>query len=102
MNTYLYLTTTGWKTGNRHEIEIWFVEHEGRYYLISEKRERAHWVQNIRHHPAITFRVGDEVFKGTGRVVDSDVEQGLAQAIWTLMDEKYQWSSGLIVELNSL
>jgi hypothetical protein len=23
---YLYLTTTGWKSGRPHEIEIWFTE----------------------------------------------------------------------------
>ena len=41
---YLYLTTSGHKTGNSHEIEIWYVVHHGCYYLVSEKREAAHWV----------------------------------------------------------
>lgn len=41
---YLYLTTTGWKTGNSHEIEIWFIEYAGRFYLCAEKRTNAHWV----------------------------------------------------------
>ncbi|PJF41044.1 MAG: hypothetical protein CUN55_12050 [Phototrophicales bacterium] len=44
---FLYLTTIGWKTQNPHEIEIWFVYHEGCFYLISEKREKSHWVQNL-------------------------------------------------------
>jgi hypothetical protein len=37
---FLYLTTIGWKTGNPHEIEIWFVAHDGRYYVVSELHER--------------------------------------------------------------
>ena len=45
---FLYLTTTGHRSGNPHEIEIWYVEHEGCYFLVSEKNESAHWVRNIR------------------------------------------------------
>src|SRR5690606_40402263 len=44
---YLYLTTIGRKTGNPHEIEIWFVEYEGNYYLVSEYPDRSDWVKNI-------------------------------------------------------
>jgi hypothetical protein len=31
---FLYLTTHGWKSGKEHRIEIWFVEHNKRYYII--------------------------------------------------------------------
>lgn len=96
---YLYLTTTGHKTGSPHEIEIWFVDHAGCYYLVSERREQSHWVQNIRHNPAITFRVGDQHFSGTGRTVDPADEPELAAVVGELMQDKYGWSDGLIVEL---
>jgi deazaflavin-dependent oxidoreductase (nitroreductase family) len=96
---FLYLTTTGWKTGKSHQIEIWFVTHQGRYYLVSEPRERSHWVQNIQHNPAITFHVGAQIFQGKGRVVDPAREPQLAAEISALMDAKYDWSDGLIVEL---
>lgn len=96
---YLYLTTTGWKSGEPHEIEIWFVAHEDRYYLVSEHFERSHWVQNIQRQPAIAFRVDDHRYGGTGRVVDSAAEPDLAKAVSDLMDAKYGWSDGLIVEL---
>ena len=46
---FLQLTTKGWKTGQPHKIEIWFVEYENKYYIMSETMERAHWVQNIIH-----------------------------------------------------
>ena len=96
---FLYMTTTGWKTGNPHEIEIWFVEHNGRYYSVSEGRERSHWVVNIRHNPAVTVRVGGVKFSGTGRAIDNDAEPELAAAVSAKMDAKYNWSDGLIVEL---
>lgn len=96
---YLYLTTTGWKSGKPHEIEIWFVEHVGSYYLVSEGRERAHWVQNIQRNPNVTFRVGKAEFVGTGRSLDPASEPELVSAVSALMDQKYGWSTGLIVEL---
>lgn len=95
---FLYLTTTGWKSGKPHEIEIWYVEHEGRYYLVSEYREKSHWVQNIQRNPMITFRVADQHFHGTGRTVDAN-ETALVAAVSQKMDQKYGWSEGLIVEL---
>src|SRR5438132_181546 len=33
---FLYLTTTGRKTGLPREIEIWFVEADGRLYILAE------------------------------------------------------------------
>ncbi|HEX2676115.1 MAG TPA: nitroreductase/quinone reductase family protein, partial [Polyangiales bacterium] len=57
-DTFLYLETRGRKSGQPRKIEIWFVEHAGRYYLCAEMRERAQWVQNVRAHAAVTFSVG--------------------------------------------
>ena len=68
---YLYLTTIGRKTGNPHEIEIWFVEYGGRYYLMSEFPEEADWVKNIQNDSAVSFRIGSrsaEAVAGTGRI----------------------------------
>ena len=96
---YLYLTTTGWKTGNPHRIEIWFVQHLDCYYLVSEGKEAAHWVQNIQRDPAIKFTVGTTSFEGKGRLIDPAVDVALTAAVSALMDAKYAWSNGLIVEL---
>jgi deazaflavin-dependent oxidoreductase (nitroreductase family) len=94
---FLYLATTGWKTGRQHRIEIWFVEYNGRYYIVSEHPERAHWVKNITHNPQVSFSVGGRTFQGTAQPVEPGSE--LAAAVSKLMDEKYRWSQGLIVEL---
>ena len=96
------MTTLGWKSGKEHRIEIWFVERNKRYYIISERLEGAHWIQNIKHNPKVSFRINDNVFKGTARIVDQEKESGLAGEVSKLMNTKYKWSQGLIVELTPI
>jgi deazaflavin-dependent oxidoreductase (nitroreductase family) len=99
---FLYLTTHGWKSGKEHRIEIWFVEHNNGYYIISERLESAHWVQNIKHNLAVSFSIKDKVFKGNARIVDQEKEFALTTEVLKLMDTKYKWSQGLIVELTPI
>jgi deazaflavin-dependent oxidoreductase (nitroreductase family) len=56
-----HLTTTGRKTELPREIEIWFVEREGRFYMLTEEGFKAHWVRNIPANPAVTIRVAGQV-----------------------------------------
>ena len=97
---YLYLTTTGRRTGLPREIEIWFTEREGRYYVIAEHREHAKWVRNIRENPRVQIRVGELQLNGTARLVDDEREPELARAIKALSDAKYGWSDGLVAEIS--
>ena len=96
---FLYLTTKGWKTGALHRIEIWYVQHNGRFYLVSQYRDRSAWVQNIKHDSKIDFHVGNTTFHGIGRIIEATKESVLAKQVSKLMDQKYDWSDGLIVEL---
>jgi deazaflavin-dependent oxidoreductase (nitroreductase family) len=96
------LTTQGWKSGKQHTIEIWFAEHNKRYYIISERLDRAHWVQNIKHNPAVSFSINDNMFKGNARIVDQGKESALSAEVLKLMDTKYKWNQGLIVELTPI
>ena len=96
---FLYLTTTGRKSGLPREIEIWFVERDGCYYLCAEHRERADWVQNIQQNPAIHVHVEGKTFSGRGRALDSATDSPLIAQLAALYDEKYEWSDGLFVEL---
>jgi deazaflavin-dependent oxidoreductase (nitroreductase family) len=98
---FFYMVTTGRKTGNPHEIEIWYVERGGNYYLVAEHGENAHWVKNIQHQPEVKFRVGlGDWQAGTARAVDRHTEMALAGEVAALMDAKYDWSDGLIVEIS--
>lgn len=101
---FLYLTTTGHISGDPHEIEIWYVEHEGCHYLISEKREAAHWVRNIRANPSVRFRLGDTItdaadtplVQGQGTI---PANEALIAAVKAKMEAKHGWSNGLVVQL---
>jgi len=96
---YLYLTTTGRRTGRPREIEIWFTRREERLYLVAEHRERAQWVRNLRALPRVTVRLGRRSFPATARVVDARVEPALARAVRSHSEKKYGWGDGLVVEL---
>lgn len=96
---YLYLTTTGRRSGLPREIEIWFTEHGGRFYVIAEHRERAQWVRNILVDPYVRVRVGDRVLTGVARPVSNECEPELVRAVKGLSDAKYGWSDGLVVEI---
>jgi F420H(2)-dependent quinone reductase len=99
---FLYLITDGWKTSNKHKIEIWYVEWKKNYYVMSELGERAHWVQNIIHNPRISFGICDLNFDGAARIVNEMKEVQLAAEVSELMKVKYNWDQGLIVELKPL
>jgi deazaflavin-dependent oxidoreductase (nitroreductase family) len=101
---FLYLTTTGRVSGKPRTIEIWFVEHDGAFYVVAENREKAQWVQNLGRDPAVLFRVGTRDEGGAGiralaRVVH---EAPTLAAVSALMDAKYGWSDGLVVEIRAL
>lgn len=104
---FLYLTTSGHRSGKPHVIEIWYVEHLGRYYVISEKREAAHWVRNIRAEATLRFRLGDTMtddmdmalFDGRGSI---PTDEDLIAVVKAKMDAKHGWSNGLVVEIAPL
>jgi deazaflavin-dependent oxidoreductase (nitroreductase family) len=98
---FLYLTTNGRKTTRQHTIEIWFVEYNKKYYILSESKKSSDWVQNIISDPNVSFDVNNKTYKGYARLVDKSKEPTLANAVSDLMFSKYGWNDGLIVELTS-
>lgn len=105
--TFLYLTTTGRKTGRPHTIEIWYVEYGGGYFVVAEKREDADWVQNLRKRPSCRFSIGysndEEAEKvqtiASARIINPTTEADLHGLIAKAMEKKYGWSDGLVVEI---
>ena len=96
---FLYLTTIGRRSRQPREIEIWFTQRDGRYYLIAEHRRETHWVQNLLADPLVRVRVGREEFAARARVVDADAEGDAHAAVQELSERKYGWGDGLVVEL---
>jgi hypothetical protein len=66
---------------------------------MSERRHKSHWVQNIMHNSTVSFTVNRKIFEGTARIVDQNIEPKLSTEICNLMNAKYGWNEGLIVEL---
>jgi deazaflavin-dependent oxidoreductase (nitroreductase family) len=94
---FLYLTTKGWKTGQQHRIEIWFVEYDNKYFIMSETMESAHWVQNIINDPQVLIEIKHNRIEGTARIIDKVNEPQLEAEVQKLMSTKPV--AGLIVEL---
>jgi deazaflavin-dependent oxidoreductase (nitroreductase family) len=73
---YCYLTTTGRRTGQPREIEIWFAAVGDTIYLMNggtgKPPGRSDWVLNARAKPSVRVRIGEEEFDGEARVVPFD------------------------------
>lgn len=95
---YLYLSTRGRRTGRAREIEIWFTQHAGCFYVIAEY-DTSHWVQNIRAHPEVQIRVGAETFRARGRVISAEADGDRLRTVQELSRKKYGWGEGTVVEL---
>jgi deazaflavin-dependent oxidoreductase (nitroreductase family) len=96
---FLYLTTTGRKTGAAREIEIWFVEADARLYILAEHGYKAQWVQNILAKPEVHVRIGDQQWNGVACVLDPDKDTDAYLKAGQLAREKYGWGEGLPVEI---
>lgn len=97
--TYLYLTTTGRRSGRPREIEIWYTPAGGRAYLIAETGRRAHWVRNLLAEPRVRWRIGRVRFAGHARVLDDRRDAALVRAARARSRARYGWGEGLVVEL---
>lgn len=96
---FIYVTTKGRKTGLAREIEIWFVELNGKFYILAEHFYKAHWVRNIQNDSRVRVRMGEQTFSATARVLDEKREPQIWQMAQLLAVEKYGWGEGLPVEI---
>ena len=96
---FIYVTTTGRKTGLPREIEIWFVEHDSKFFLFAEHFFKANWVRNIQKNPRVRARLGDRSFAGLARILDEQEDAELWRLTQQLARQKYGWGEGLPVEI---
>jgi deazaflavin-dependent oxidoreductase (nitroreductase family) len=99
---FVYVTTTGRKTGLPREIEIWFVEGEGCIYILAEHGLKAKWVQNIIGNPNVRVRLRNRHYVGTARVLDAMKDAEAYVKAQDAAREKYGWGEGLPVEISNL
>ena len=89
---YCYLTTTGRKSGNSHEIEIWFGIQGNSLYLLSGGGDDSDWVRNLRANPNVAVRIAKHTFTGIARIVSEEKEGMMARH---MLARKYQgWKEG--------
>jgi len=98
-SAYLYLTTTGRKTGRRREIEIWFVESGGCLYVLAEQFHNAQWVKNIERDSRVSVRCGARRFRAAAHPLDPQRDAGEWRTAQRLAREKYGWGDGLPVRI---
>ncbi len=65
---YLYLTTTGRRTGRPHTVELWFAVARGTLYL-SHEGTYTDWMKNVLHNPRVAFTIRDLAGSGLARLV---------------------------------
>ena len=90
------VTTTGRRSGQGHEIEIWFGVVHDTMYLISGNGPTADWFRNLRADPAVTVRIDDERRRGVARVVDDPDER---RRVGDVMGAKYVWDGDASIGL---
>lgn len=68
----MILETTGRRSGEPRQIEIWFAADalRDRLYLLAGGRDQAQWVRNIRASPAVRVRIGGQWFAGKAAEVE--------------------------------
>lgn len=98
---FLYLTTIGRVTGNPHKIEIWYVEYADCYYLCTEHPEKSDWVRNIKHNPAVSYSIAEQVQTmptqaGQATIVE---DKSLIATLREKFSNKYSWNNGTFVEI---
>ena len=94
-DVFLYLTTIGRKSGLRRRIEIWFVENEGAFYVMAERRHETGWLKNLQREPKVTFSIGTRDHPTSvapdaparARVVEGSSEGDLEACVSALMGD---------------
>ena len=83
----LKLTHYGRKSGRPYDVTIWYMvdKQPDRLYLVSANADR-NWVRNVKARPAISLRVGNEVFNGDVRSITDQNERDKVRA---LTERKY-------------
>lgn len=88
---YCYLTTRGRVTGKPHEIEIWFVVHEGVLYIMSGNMEKSDWVKNLLKEPNVSIRIAGQTFSALAALLD---DKTLENIVRLKMANKYNEKEG--------
>src|ERR1700741_3084094 len=88
----LILTHHGRKTGKAYDVTIWYLVEGDHLYLVSANADR-NWVRNVKARPAISLRVGNEVFNGDVRTITDQPER---DKVRSLTERKYWYVAPML------
>ena len=88
----LRLTHYGRKSGRPYEVTIWYLVDDDRLYLISANANRS-WVRNVKVRPAVSLRVGEEIFNGDVRSITDKQER---DKVNRLTERKYWYVAPML------
>lgn len=91
-----YVTTKGRRTGNPHELEIWFGVVDDTLYLISGTGPNADWYRNALADTEVTVRIKSDTRAGAARAVTDEAER---RSVGELMGAKYPWDGDASIGL---
>src|SRR4051812_2965276 len=90
------VTTTGRRTGSRHESAIWFGVIDDTMYLISGNGPSADRYRNALADPHVYVRLAGEGHDGLARAVTDSDER---RRVGDLMGAKYRWDGDAFIGL---
>jgi deazaflavin-dependent oxidoreductase (nitroreductase family) len=67
---FLYLTTTGRRSGRPHRVEIWFAAHRGKVYMLSGGGDRSDWLRNLQANGRVSVELAGQQHAGMARVLE--------------------------------
>ena len=86
--SYINLTTTGRKSGERRTVELSFALKGNEILCLAGDEGKVHWYQNLLVDPKVSVRVGNLSLRGRA-VKRISHPKKLARAILALFREKY-------------
>jgi deazaflavin-dependent oxidoreductase (nitroreductase family) len=90
------VATVGRRSGNPHEIEIWFGVIGEVMYLISGNGPTSDWYRNALASPEVSVNLAGSLHRGLARpVIDADERR----AVGDMMGAKYTWNGDASIGL---
>jgi deazaflavin-dependent oxidoreductase (nitroreductase family) len=65
---YIHLTTLGRRTGEPHEVELWFALGDGKLYL-SHEGEHTDWMKNLANNEKVSAKIGSLKFDTSAKIL---------------------------------
>ena len=88
----LSLTHYGRKSGRPYDVIIWYMVDADRLYLVSANADR-NWVRNVKQRPAVSLKVGDQIFNGNVREI---TDTGEREKVRALAERKYWYAMPIL------